>query len=95
MCASTCSRCATSFARLGFKFARITTVPDLNVIAALRAAGAGVGVLPASVARPLGLTRVPQAPTYKDELCVVLRAEHKRNRALKAIGDAVVTALRA
>jgi len=67
------------------KSARILTVNGLEVIAHLTSKGCGVGILPSCFVQmvyPNSLSKVPHAPTIKNELYLIYR---KENRTVKAI----------
>lgn len=71
---------------------RIMTVPNLNVIASLCAAGAGIAILPTRVVKalyPKTLRPIHQAPVYSDEVCLVYRNELRHVRAAQIIVDAI------
>lgn len=64
---------------------------NLEVIAALTAAGAGIGILPARIAKPhkLQLLGHKTLPTYKDRICLVYRVDYQRHRGSKKIIAAI------
>jgi DNA-binding transcriptional LysR family regulator len=72
-------------------FARVVTTPSLEMAAALAAAGAGVAILPARVARlaPVKMRRMPDAPVFQDEHCLIYRMENKNVRAVQAMAGAI------
>jgi LysR family transcriptional regulator, cell division regulator len=74
------------------KYKRVITTNSLEIVANLTAAGVGVGVLPGTVVKslhPLKLYRIPGAPSYHDEICLVFRHENRNTEALKAVIDAI------
>jgi DNA-binding transcriptional LysR family regulator len=76
--------------KLGIGYGRVLTTLNLEVIAELTAMGAGIGIFPVSLARKYpNLKRVPGAPTYKDEVCLVYRHENRNVRALQVIMEAI------
>jgi DNA-binding transcriptional LysR family regulator len=79
--------------RAGLSFARVLPSSNLDVITALVAAGAGVGVLPERVARRIpaqGLKPFSKtAPRFEDEVCLVYRADAQRSAGSRAIAEAI------
>lgn len=60
------------------EFRRTITSSNLEVIAALVADGAGIGILPGKVAarfEGLGIKKLPNAPKFLDRICLVYRAD--------------------
>jgi DNA-binding transcriptional LysR family regulator len=88
--------------RKGIAFARTLPSSSLEVIAALTAAGAGVGILPTRVAQgtipraqSVRLNRLAEdAPRSLDRICLVYRADAQKSRAAKAIGHAIQESFR-
>jgi DNA-binding transcriptional LysR family regulator len=75
-------------AKKGFTFSRTLTSSNLEVIAALTAAGAGVGILPGRVAcrePSLGLEPLRGTPRFQDRICIVYRADAQRTAASKLL----------
>ncbi len=72
-------------------FERIISSGNLEVIAELTAAGCGIGILPAKVAgrarKPL--QRVPKAPVFLDEHCLIYRVENKNVKTIQALSAAI------
>ena len=69
---------------------RIMTMNSLEVVANLTAYGCGIGILPSRVAKamfPEKLKRVPNAPVYSDEVCLVYRHENRNVQAIQTIAD--------
>lgn len=72
-------------------FQRVTTTSNLEVVASLVAAKAGVGILPGRVAKrspemrlkPLGAG----SPKYLDRICLVFRADAQRSKASRHIAQ--------
>ncbi len=66
-------------AKIGIRADRTIETGNLEIAADLTAHGCGVGILPTRVAeramRPLSKIRL--APTYRDEICMVVRSESK------------------
>ena len=83
--------------RRGLSFGRTLSSSNLEVIAGLTAAAAGVGLLPARVAtrvRALGLKKLESAgPVFHDRICLIYRPDVQKTRAAKAIAEAIARAL--
>lgn len=78
--------------RNGIKYQRIVTSSNLEVIANLTANGAGIGILPSSVALSTYskiLKPIPKMPIYNDEICLVYRHETRNIKAMQAIVDSI------
>ena len=74
---------------------RVMHITDLNLMAALVAAGTGIGLLPSTVARgyPGGtLKPIAGAPRHADVISLVWRGEAQRSRTSQLIREAVTTA---
>jgi LysR family transcriptional regulator, cell division regulator len=69
------------------KFSRQVTSSNLEVIAAMVASGAGVGILPGRVATRIqsyALTPLPnKPPQFEDRICLVYRADYQKTQASK------------
>lgn len=76
-------------------FARIVTSGSLETIAALAASGCGTALLPASIARRTGekLKKVPGAPVYRDEHCLLYRVESRSVKAVQTICSTIMDCL--
>lgn len=72
-------------------FDRTVSSGSLEVIADLTANGCGTGILPARVAAMARkkLVRLPKAPVFYDEHCLIFRMENKNVKAIQAIADAI------
>ncbi len=71
---------------------RIIKMNSLEVVAALTAKGAGIGILPARVATSLFpnlLKRIRKSPVYHDKLCLIYRNENRKLFAFQAITHAI------
>lgn len=80
--------------KTGYEFNRRVRSSNLEVVAELTEAGAGVGVLPGRVAaRYPHLQMLKGLPTFKDEISVVYRAESRAVKAVQIIADELVKAL--
>ena len=75
----------------GLEFERFVFSGSLEVIAELAAHGGGTGILPARVAARAHkkLKRVPKAPVFYDDHCLVFRVENKNVKAIQAISAAI------
>lgn len=79
---------------LGFK--RTIATASLEVVVALTAAGAGIGIIPGRVATrdaSAKLTPVAGAPKFPDRICLVYRADAQKTPASKALIAAITEAL--
>src|SRR3989338_282338 len=71
---------------------RIMTMNSLEVVAHLTASGCGIGILPTRVAKsmyPNRLRRIPKAPVYSDEICLVYRNENRHVQAIQTIVNVI------
>lgn len=77
--------------KAGMDFTRMVTSGNLEVIADLTAHGAGIGILPAKVAERARhkLSRVPKAPVFYDDHCLIFRVENKNVKAIQALSMAI------
>lgn len=75
----------------GLAFERFVFSNSLEVIADLVAGGGGIGILPARVAARAQkkLKRLPKAPVFHDEHCLVFRVENKGVKAIQALSEAI------
>ncbi len=84
--------------RSSLDFRRIVTSSNLEVITSLVASGCGVGILPERVAtrnQALGLKKAGTGmPSFKDEICLVYRADAQRSKASKIVVEAIQKSLR-
>lgn len=70
----------------GVRVGRTVASSSLEIVAALTAAGCGVGVLPTRVARCFAersVEKLPGAPVYHDEIALVYRQEQRTTKAGK------------
>ncbi|CDZ77782.1 Cyn operon transcriptional activator [Legionella massiliensis] len=71
---------------------RIMTMNSLEVVANLTANGCGIGILPTRVAKsmyPDKLRRIPNAPVYSDEVCLIYRNENRNIQAIQTISNVI------
>ena len=67
---------------------------SLEVVADLTAAGAGIGILPARVAKLRKLRLLDKTlPIYKDRICLIYRVDYQRNKGSKTIIEAIRKAI--
>lgn len=74
--------------KLGLTTNRIMTTDSLEVIAHLTASGCGIGILPtrlAKVLQPHALVKIPNAPTFSDEIYLIFRNENRPIKAIQSI----------
>jgi len=67
---------------------------NLEVITDLVSHGCGIGVLPtrvAHLARFKKLRKIPNSPTFKDEICLLMRVENKNVKSIQSLKDAILT----
>lgn len=79
----------------GVRYRRVLTSSSLEVITRLVADGAGIGILPSRVAAQLNLsqfTKVPKAPSVRDEICLLYRVENRDIRTIQVIAESVIQA---
>ncbi len=85
-------------AKKGLGFKRMITSASLEVVVALTAAGAGLGIIPGRVATRdagLGLQPVAGAPRFQDRICLVYRADAQKTPASRALIAAITERLAA
>lgn len=70
---------------------RTLQTSNLEVATSLTAAGCGIGILPTRVAQQFSkkLTRLENAPSYKDEICLAVRVESKNVAAIRYLCDQI------
>lgn len=79
--------------RNGIQFSRIVPSSNLEVVTKLVSQGAGIGIIPSRVvaaAQCEGLQRIPKAPVFDDEVCLLYRVENKGVRSIQAITERIV-----
>jgi DNA-binding transcriptional LysR family regulator len=64
---------------------------NLEVICELVASGCGVGILPTRVAKRAShpLVQIEGAPLYRDEVCLVMRADNRKVASINCIAEGV------
>lgn len=85
------------FHQEGMKYCRFVASSSLEVIADLIVNGAGIGILPTSVALsvyPKILYPIANMPTYNDEICLVYRHENRNIKAIQVIINSIKTHLK-
>lgn len=84
------------FKKRGMVFDRTVTTNNLEVITELTANGCGLGILPAKVAKRSlkPLKRVPKAPVFHDEHCLIYRVENRDVKSIQALRDAIRDSVR-
>jgi DNA-binding transcriptional LysR family regulator len=71
---------------------RMIKINSLEVIANLTAKGCGIGILPTRVVQsmyPDKLKRIPKAPVYRDQLCLIYRNENRNIHAIQVMTNAI------
>ena len=71
---------------------KVLASSSLEVITELVASGCGIGLLPSRVAqfsKTSKLKRVPKAPFYVDEICLMFRMENKGVKSIQMISQAI------
>ena len=73
--------------KMNLSFGRIVTSDNLEVMANLIANGCGIGILPTCVAESQTpqLKKIPNAPVFHDELCLIYRNENRNVKAVQVI----------
>jgi DNA-binding transcriptional LysR family regulator len=72
-------------AKIGMRTERAIETKSLEVAADLTAHGCGIGILPTRVAERAvkPLQKIKMAPTYRDEICMIIRSEAKNIAAIR------------
>lgn len=80
-------------AKKGMGFKRVLNTSSLEVITALVAAGAGVGILPGRVATRIKSQRLEplgqDGPTFVDKICLVYRADVQKSKASRRLAKII------
>ncbi|MEQ1877207.1 MAG: LysR family transcriptional regulator [Bdellovibrionia bacterium] len=79
-------------------FRRVLTSSNLEVVTALVSSGCGIGILPERVATCIPSQGLKKAgaglPSFKDEICLIYRADAQRSQASKLIVEAIQRSLK-
>ena len=79
----------THMEKFGLKFSRNITSSNLEVITALVASGAGVGILPGRVATHIKSYKLKplkmKCPKFSDRICLIYRVDTQKSLASKAL----------
>lgn len=82
-------------AKQGLHFKRVITSANLEVIASLVAAKAGIGILPGRVAQRVKSYQLialgKESPKFPDRICLVFRADAQRSKANRLLAKAIET----
>lgn len=76
----------------GIPYKRIISSSNLEVITQLTIAGVGIGILPSCVAMFANnqmLERVPNAPLYEDDICLIYRHENRHHKVVQVAINAI------
>ena len=71
-------------------FNRVLNTSSLELISAMTAEGAGIGIIPGRVAEQYALKKYPRTPTFRDEICILIRVENKKIPAIQKIIASIV-----
>lgn len=76
---------------LDINFSRTIASSSLEVITDLTAQGCGIGIIPSHVAAlsKAPIKKVPKAPVFNDEICLIFRVENKNVKSIQSISQAV------
>lgn len=74
-------------AAAGIVIVRTMESSSLEVVASLTSANCGIGILPTRIANlaPKKLVKVPGAPIFRDEVCLITRVESKKVASIQYI----------
>ncbi|MGE3758670.1 MAG: LysR family transcriptional regulator [Pseudobdellovibrionaceae bacterium] len=76
--------------RSAIHYKRTITSSNLEVITDLVSNGAGIGILPGHIAnRGLNLKRIPEAPSFKDQIFLISRIENRNIVGLQTLIKAI------
>jgi DNA-binding transcriptional LysR family regulator len=79
----------------GIQYRRLLASSNLEVITKLVTDGAGIGIIPNRVATSIsteGIHRIPKAPVFHDEICLLYRVENRGVKSIQAIANSVLAA---
>lgn len=78
----------------GIHYGRILPCSNLEVITQLVTQGVGVGIIPGRVAaqaRTQSLQKIPKAPVFHDEVCLLYRVENKAVCSIQTITEKIIS----
>ena len=78
-------------------YRRIIPSSNLEIITQLVVDGAGIGIIPGRVATFKSTTqiqKIPQAPSFHDEICLIYRVENRSIRSIQTIADRVISSFK-
>jgi LysR family transcriptional regulator, cell division regulator len=81
-----------SLKKKNITFNRIIPSDNLELIAELAKSGAGIAILPASIANLRHLSMIPDMPTYQDEVTLLYRGENRDVKAIQMITRMIAAA---
>jgi DNA-binding transcriptional LysR family regulator len=73
----------------GLEYGRLVSSNNMDVLSLLTQQNGGISILPARVAENYGLKRIPKAPFYEDEICVLYRGENRNVRAIQVVVETI------
>ncbi len=80
-------------AKKGMGFKRVINSANLEVVTALVASGAGVGILPGRVATRIKAQKLrpvaEESPTFSDKICLVFRADVQKSKASRMLAKII------
>jgi DNA-binding transcriptional LysR family regulator len=79
--------------KAGYNFKRFIESSSLEVVAELTKSGAGIGILPGRVANRVGHLKSLSGPKFKDEICIVFRAESRSIKTIQVLSQSIEKAL--
>jgi len=80
--------------KAGIQYGRMIPSSNLEVVTQLVAQGVGVGIIPSRVAGSMGhraIRRIPKAPVFHDEICLLYRVENKAVRSIQVLSDCIIS----
>lgn len=75
--------------KMGVNNTRLLTTNSLEVIAELTASGCGIGILPTKIAVAKKLIKIPKAPCFDDEICLLYHGSNRDIQAIQTIAQAI------
>lgn len=79
--------------KAGFQFKRFIESSSLELITELARNGAGVAILPGRVAKREGHLKSLNGPKFKDDICIVFRAESRTIKTIQVLSQSIEKAL--